>query len=226
MNENKEIQIIKIRAGISNCYIIKNDKKSIMIDSGSKGLNKIENIFRSNNIKYHDIGLIIVTHTHQDHVNLLKDLNKKIGAEILVHKDGEKYLKFGQSPKPKNANIFGKLVLLLNKFGGNDKFKPVVPDTIITNDYYTNKFGFDMTIIHTPGHTNDSLTIIIDNKFAFVGDTLFNIFPNTISPIFIDDPDKLKSSWKRLLDLKCNYYFPGHGDKISWEILKRNFDRL
>ena len=217
MGTEKEIQIIKIPAGISNAYIIKKGENSLMIDTGDKGLGKIESIFHSNNINYRDIFMIVITHTHKDHVNLLYDLNKKLYAEIVVHKDGEEFLKFGQSPDPKNGSLPGKLIYFFSKLFGNNKFKPVVPDTTITGDYFFDKLGFDIRIIYTPGHTKDSLSVIIDKKYAFVGDTLFTIFPRTITPMLIDNKDDLISSWEKLLDLKCDYYFPGHGRKISYE---------
>lgn len=226
MKENSEIKIIKIPAGRANCYIIKNGKDCLMIDAGYSGLNKMINIFKDNEIDFRDILMLVLTHTHIDHTNLLYDLNKKIYSEILVHEAGEKYLKFGQTPAPKSGSIIGKSLLFLDKIGGNNKYTPVVPDTVINSDFYTNRLGFDMNIVPTPGHTMDSLTITINEKFAFVGDTLFNVFPWSIYPFFVEDKALLKKSWKKLLDMQCDYYFPGHGEKIPYEKLKRHYDRL
>jgi len=220
------VQIIKAPAGRSNVYFIKNEECCVMIDAGFSGLSKIETIANSNGIDFKKINMLILTHTHYDHVNLLYDLNKKIYAEILVHQAGEKYLKFGQNPEPKNPTFLGRLVLLITKFSGAGKFDPVVPDTVIDGEFSTNKFGFDLEIIPTPGHSDDSITIIIDKKWAFVGDTLFHLLPNSLYPMFVDDKVKLKESWKRLLDLNCEYYFPGHGKKISYEMLKKHYKKL
>ncbi|MFP4548167.1 MAG: MBL fold metallo-hydrolase [Fidelibacterota bacterium] len=226
MMKDANIKIIKINAGQSNLYVVNKNNRNLMIDAGNHGLQKIDNVLKSHDIEYKDIELVVLTHTHYDHVNLLYELNKKIYTEILVHKAGEKYLKFGQTPDPKNGNAVGKLLLFFNKIGGNGKFKPVVPDTVINGEYFTDRLGFDVNIIPTPGHTPDSISIIIDNKWAFVGDTLFNILPGTIYPIFVDDKDKLKQSWQTLLNLKCDYYFPGHGTKISHDKFIAAYQKL
>ncbi|MBN2279189.1 MAG: MBL fold metallo-hydrolase [Candidatus Marinimicrobia bacterium] len=223
---NNEIKIIKINAGRSNVYFIKNKSSCIMVDAGFSGLNKIINIANANDINLKKIDMLILTHTHYDHVNLLHELNKIIYTEILVHNAGERFLKFGQTPVPYSRNILGKFLLLMSRIGGPSKFDPVVPDTLIDGDYNTAKFGFDLSIIPTPGHTEDSVSVIIDKKFAFVGDTIFNIFPMTIYPIFVDNREQLQLSWKRLLDLQCEYYFPGHGKKISFDRLKSDYERV
>ena len=220
-----DIKIIKAPAGRSNVYFIKKNDKCVMIDAGYSGLPKIENIAHSNEIELKKINMLILTHTHYDHVNLLYEINKKIYAEILVHQAGEKYLKFGQNPEPKNPTFLGKIVLFLSKFGGYGKFDPVVPDTVIEGEYSTNKFGFEMKIIPTPGHSDDSITILVDKKWAFVGDTLFHLLPNSLYPMFVDDKEQLRKSWKKLLDLKCEYYFPGHGNKISFTTLEKHYNK-
>jgi glyoxylase-like metal-dependent hydrolase (beta-lactamase superfamily II) len=226
MMDNERIKILKIPAGRSNLYIVQKNKTCLMIDAGYSGMNKIDKVLKTNNIDYKDIKMVILTHTHYDHVNLLYDLNKKIYAEIVVHRAGEKFLKFGQTPDPKNGTLLGKLLLFANKIGGNGKFKPVVPDTVIDGDVLTNKPGFDINIIPTPGHTKDSITVIVNKKWAFVGDTVFNMFPGNFYPMFVDDKKALKESWEKLLDLQCDYYFPGHGKKISYALLEKAYHKI
>ena len=225
MNEST-MKIIKINAGQSNLYVINKNNRNLMIDAGNNGLQKIDNVLKTNSINYKEIELIVLTHTHYDHVNLLYELNKKIYCEILVHKAGERYLKFGQTPDPQNGNAIGKFILLLNKIGGKGKFNPVVPDTVISGEYFTDRLGFDVDIIPTPGHTADSISTIVDKKWAFVGDTLFNIIPGRFYPFFVENKEKLKQSWKTLLNLECDYYFPGHGSKISYDRFNAAYQKL
>lgn len=222
----QNVQIIKAPAGRSNVYFIKKDDNCVMVDAGYSGLTKIEKIANSNGIDLKKIKMLILTHTHYDHVNLLYDLNKKIYAEIVVHQAGENYLKFGQNPDPKNPSLLGHFVWLLTKIGGNTKFIPVVPDTVIDGEFSTNKFGFDMEVLPTPGHSDDSISIIIDKKWAFVGDTVFHLFPNSLYPMFVDNKEQLKKSWKKLLDLQCEFYYPGHGKKISYDKLIKHYNKL
>ena len=69
-------------------------------------------------------------------------------------------------------------------------------------------------IIHTPGHTKGSSCLIFD-KYAFVGDTMFNIM-GKIYPPFANDTNFLIRSWKKLIGLNSDYYYPAHGKRISY----------
>ena len=63
--------------------------------------------------------------------------------------------------------------------------------------------GLDGEIIHTPGHSDDSVTLILDEGFAFTGD---------LHPSFMDTDDvKTRESWDKIHQHKISKIFPGHG---------------
>ncbi len=92
-----------------------------------------------------------------------------------------------------------------------NSFESVDPDIKI-KDYYSLKgFGFKGEILHTPGHSAGSITIIMDNRHCFVGDTMFSFIPFTVNPPFADDSTKLIESWEKIASTDCKYFYPGHG---------------
>ena len=64
--------------------------------------------------------------------------------------------------------------------------------------------GLNGEILHTLGHSADSITLILDEGFAFIGD---------LQPRFmIPEEDQIShESWDKIYQHKINRLFPGHG---------------
>jgi ribonuclease/clavin/mitogillin len=88
-------------------------------------------------------------------------------------------------------------------------YKPInLDDNIIITLSESRKFlqsiGLSGEVIHTPGHSNDSISIFLDSGDAFTGDLQpeDRIMENNIIS---------KSSWLKLKKLGAKYVHPGHG---------------
>ena len=77
----------------------------------------------------------------------------------------------------------------------------------------------DDDIMHTPGHTSGSVSVIIDDEIALVGDTMFGIFRSSVFPPFADNIPELIRSWKSLLETECSLFLPSHGREKTREEL-------
>ena len=105
------------------------------------------------------------------------------------------------------------------------KYQPVNPDVVVGNEYDLGKYIPGAKIISTPGHTAGSISLVIGNDAAFVGDTLFNVIPGGVFPPFADDIRKLLESWQTLIAASCSTYFPGHGRPIPLQKLKISYEK-
>ena len=79
-------------------------------------------------------------------------------------------------------------------------------------------------IIHTPGHSMGSVSVLLETGDAFVGDLAMNKFPlrfNLGLPIFTEDLRKVRESWKLLLDQGAETIYPAHGKPFSAEIIRK-----
>ena len=86
------------------------------------------------------------------------------------------------------------------------------------------EFGIPGKVIHTPGHSSGSISVLLETGDAFVGDLAMNGFPLRIGPglpIFADDLQKVKESWKMLLDRGAKMIYPAHGNPFSAEIIRK-----
>ena len=114
---------------------------------------------------------------------------------------------------------------------GNQSITPVEPDFVITDEETSlQSAGFPFTVLHTPGHTAGSLSLIDKSvSRAYVGDTMFNIpvlSGRKYHPPFADIPAAIAGSWKKLLNTGVSYFYPAHGKRISRYRLESELKKL
>ncbi len=212
-------EIIKqINMGKSNAYLIKTEKGYILVDAGMPGkLNKIEKVLAENNDTFKNIQLIIITHVHYDHVGSLAALQKKTNAEVLVHEKEKDLLESGKTEFPAGTFFISKIISKLGNLFSESKFKAVNPDITVSGHYDLKEYGINGKIIHTPGHTSGSISIIINGEDFICGDTLFNFMPHSVYPPFANDKDELIKSWQKIKKYNCKRFYPGHGSVFAKE---------
>jgi len=213
-----------IKVGVTNCYLLKSASRNILIDTGYKGkTNIILDFLKNNNIPPKKIKLIILTHAHYDHIGNASEIKRITGAKILIHKEDIPLLGSGvtdsQSTKP--LNIWGKI--LLGKISSIDtKFSCFQPDIIIDSEYDLSDYGINARIVHTPGHSNGSISVILNSGTAFIGDLAMNGLPLRIGagePIFGDNLKEIYTSWRKLIEIGVEDLYPAHGDPFKINIL-------
>ncbi|NJK87915.1 MAG: MBL fold metallo-hydrolase [Bacteroidales bacterium] len=104
---------------------------------------------------------------------------------MIIHQSEAKYLQTGQNIVPGGTNAFLQFLMKFVAPGFNTwfQYKSCEPDILINGIFDLNPLGFDAVILPTPGHTPGSISIIVGNELAFVGDTLFSVFHGRFSTI-------------------------------------------
>ena len=135
----------------TNCYIIQGSKnKLVIIDPGfpdERILNFIDEC------KQESVG-IILTHGHYDHICGVKNLVDALKINIYAHPDEIEIL---ADPYKNFSSSFGEHISL--------NAKPISDDFLITS-------GFDLKILHLPGHTPGGIGLV-GSRYFFSGDTVF-----------------------------------------------------
>ncbi len=209
--------IYQASRGRCNVYAIAANNKISLIDSGVVSqLKTLSKVFK----KIGNPDYLIQTHTHFDHTINTAKLKKQYNFQLLVHEYEAANMREGISPKPIGSVAATRFILKLANLlpGPLGPFTNTEPDIIINEPAYQLE---NLTILHTPGHSRGSVSIIVDDAIALVGDTLFGIFPNLIFPPFAEDTVQLGKSWKRLLETKCDLFLPGHGRPIKRALLEK-----
>jgi hydroxyacylglutathione hydrolase len=105
------------------------------------------------------------------------------------------------------------------------RFARCEPDVVVDDVFSLRGFGLAGRVVHTPGHTAGSISVVLDNGDAVVGDLCqngwgFGMGLGPIVPPLADQPEALPSSWERLLREGACRFFPGHGQPFSAEELQ------
>lgn len=219
MANKNEIQSIKL--SYTNCYFLRCNEGYLLIDTSyPKDYEKFEKKLEKMGIKLSDIRYLFLTHHHDDHAGFAAKLKEQTGAKIIVHKNAITYLEQGipeedAHPINKRVKFIFKLFNRFHDFG----YPPVIlseNDIILNGDDHEllKKLGIDGSILYTPGHTSDHLSIVLGNGNAFVGDVAMNFLKFTgikRRPIFAQDINIVFESWQILIDHGAKTIFPAHG---------------
>jgi glyoxylase-like metal-dependent hydrolase (beta-lactamase superfamily II) len=193
----------------ANSYLLVADGGLTVIDAGLSGGERIVKYARENGFSADQIRTIILTHSDIDHAGGVSRLKEMTGARVAIHEADAARLS-GEKP-PKAAK--GALGALMKMAGGLMKFKPVKPDVLLKEG---DKIS-GLTVIHTPGHTEGSISLLTANGVLFVGDALRtgnDGKPRLSSDAFNIDSELAKESVKKLSVLEFSALLPGHGPPI------------
>ena len=198
-----------------NAYALVRDNGVLLIDTGTPGkadslIKELEGI----NIKPSDIKAIVITHAHPDHAGSCVALIEKTSAKLYIHRDDLDML-LGKAPRQKPQNFVQKLFAFLSKHF----YKYPLPHDAVPLDDDSTIQGFeDLKIVHTPGHTPGSLSILDEKALIlFCGDALNNRGNKLTGPnkYFTINTEQAWRSIAKLGALKFKTLCPGHGTWIA-----------
>ncbi len=205
-------RITQVLSRRSNVFLLSYGGRNILVDTGRKKFRAdLVGCLQGLHIAFLDA--LVLTHTHFDHAENASFIRKKYNAKVIVHQSEAGFLRSGKSPLPKGTLALTKLVVALfaKKMEPAFDYEQCSPDLLMEDGLDLSDFGFAARLLHTPGHSRGSISVIVDNEMALVGDLMFGSFPHTIFPPFADNIPQLVSSWGRLLGTPCSLFMPGHG---------------
>ncbi len=140
-----------------NCYVV-GDETSLtgaLIDPGDEATRIALAVERTNL----EIGQIIVTHAHIDHVGAVATLVDEYACPVLMHAEAEPMLKQLPSQAVMMGLRFGKV--------------PAV-DRYIEDEEVLTVGGLSLRALYTPGHAPGHLAFYVEEQnLVFSGDALF-----------------------------------------------------
>lgn len=228
--------IYTLKLGMALAYLLKGRDGWLLIDAGVPGTaGRIVQKMNAFGVAPHTLRLAVVTHVHYDHVGGLAKVVRACGCPVMAHRDEAETLARGEMSMPDGQIFLTRLVARLARKHPSvtawvTRYEPVKADLLVSGDTSLESLGFAATVIPTPGHSRDSLTVLTDDGHAFVGDLAYNELPlvhRTHVPPFACDRAVLLESWKLLLDRGARVIHPGHGDAFSADKLRRGLhDKL
>ena len=194
----------QLKYGNTNTFYISNGHVGILVDTDwAWTLSAFYKALKSSNIKIGDIHYLIITHYHPDHMGLASELIE-LGIKLVVADVQYDFIHYSD-------NVFQKEKHRI--------YKPIPDDRISVisckeSRYFLEQLGINGEIIYTPEHSEDSISIILDEGIAIVGD----LEPVDSVPAY-NDNDILKNSWNKILSHNLKVVFYGHTNKRDVSML-------
>ena len=220
--------VCQVSSRRSNAYFVSAGSLKILVDTGSRR-KRDEMYLRIDRLRPTDekIDFLILTHTHFDHCQNAAEIKSREKCLIIVGEAEKAFTETGYTPIPKGTNmITGPLSLMGKRLLSRRHFSyaPFSSDIQVTGDYDL-KDNLKIKVMTTPGHSAGSLSVLVDNEIALVGDTLFGIFRHKVLPSFADDIPEMIRSWNKLMHSGCKVFLPGHGRAVDRELMEKEFAR-
>ncbi len=188
------ITIVNVGYRSTNFWVVSAGRNRLLIDLGWYGRAGalIANLERKG-IPLAEIRYGLATHYHLDHAGAAQDLKLK-GVPLLVIEEQvgaiepmKQWVKIGEP----YTEITTHDNVVISTAGSRDFLK---------------RIGIDGEIVHTPGHSDDSVSLVLDIGCAFTGDLTME---SMVGP---EDPVVVARSWRLLRDLGVATVYPGHGN--------------
>lgn len=188
----EEITLLKYTN--TNTYLIEGERGAVLFDAGWAGtfpafcaeLGRLGK-------KLNDIDYLVISHFHPDHYGIAQEIADK-GPVILVCDVQKEYMHASDM-------IFEKDKRMQFYPIREEKVKMI---TLAESRRVLAELGIDGELLHTPGHSDDSISLWLDKGELFVGDL------NPLYELELHKGTEIGTSWERLLALKPKTVYYGH----------------
>lgn len=190
----KKSIITELKYSNTNTYLIEGCIGTVLFDTGWTGtFSAFCNTLGDNKKRIQDINYILISHFHPDHMGIAQEI-ADYGPVIVITDFQKNYVHSSDGILTKDSK---------------KRFEPIIDDNLkiisITNSRaFLKSVGINGELIDTPGHSDDSISLLLDEGFLFVGDL------NPLYELELHKGTQIEESWNKLLSCKPNMIFYGH----------------
>jgi hydroxyacylglutathione hydrolase len=207
--------------GVMACtYLIETPEALFLVDAGFMGhgrtiLRKIRALGRSPE----ELRLAIITHGHLDHFGGLAEICERTPALAAAHPAHADFVAHGGKMVSPGRSAWGRSYAriarsVMPRLAVPDA-GPVLP---LADGQWLDGFGLNGRVLHTPGHSEGCLSVLLDDGTALTGDLIQGKRLPTFAPelpTMAQDPESAHASWCKLLDAGAKQFLPAHAKPFS-----------
>ena len=186
--------MIRLKYGNTNAFFVRGTSGGLLFDTDYAGtLSAFYKTIKQNGIAVKDIEYVLVSHYHPDHMGIISELMKR-GVKLLmvdVQKDFVHYSDY----------IFARDKISYSPI--NEMLATVI--SIEKSRDFLLHIGIHGEIIHTPSHSKDSISLVLDDGDCFVGD----LEPFEYIEAY-EEEVPLKSDWEHILSFHPKKVYYAH----------------
>lgn len=186
--------IYELHYSNTNTYLIEIKNGYLLFDTGWAGtFDQFLKALGEISVSVADIRYILISHFHPDHMGIAQNI-ADFGACIVVLDVQKDFIHMADP-------IFEK--------EKNNCFLPIKDDdvrivSIDNSRELLNKMGLNGEVIHTPGHSKDSISLSLEDGLLFVGDL------NPLYELELHKGTEIGDSWEKLLCKNPKKVYYGH----------------
>ncbi|MBP5733107.1 MAG: MBL fold metallo-hydrolase [Lachnospiraceae bacterium] len=202
------MKVRELRYCNTNTFLIEGDHGKLLFDTGWAGTFPLFcRALGELKVSVQEISCIMISHFHPDHMGIAQEIADQ-GAVLLIPEVQKPFLHAADA-------IFAK--------EKGTRFVPVRDDrvrffSIEESRAVLKELGIDGQVIHTPGHSDDSISLWLDEGDLFVGDL------NPLYELELHKGTQIGESWDKLLKLQPHMVYYGHAKSAEPEPQKRQSD--
>ncbi len=193
MSKSQPITIVNVGYRSTNYWVVSAGRSRLLVDLGWPGsMGKMLANLKRKDVPLEELRYGLATHYHIDHAGLAQEL-KLAGVPLLVldlQVPAIPLMKRWTKPQDNYVEITAH---------DNVTIIPAESRPLL------GEMGIAGEIFHTPGHSDDSVSLLLDNGAVFTGDLTPPAF------IGLEDPDVVATSWRLLREKGARRIYPGHG---------------
>jgi ribonuclease/clavin/mitogillin len=193
MSKPEPVAIVNVGYRSTNYWVVSAGTSRLLVDLGWPGtLGEMRASLRRMDVPLHEIRYGLATHYHIDHAGLAQEL-QQAGIPLLVLDAQVNAIPIMKRwTKPQDNYV--EITTYDNVTISFAESRPVLA-----------RAGIPGEIVHTPGHSDDSVTLLLDGGSAFTGDLTHPAFA------FGREAPVVAASWRLLRERGATRVYPAHG---------------
>ena len=186
--------MIRLKYGNTNTFFIPGVGGGLLFDTDYAGtLPAFYKAIKQNRIAVKDVEYVLASHYHPDHMGLISEL-MKLGVKLLAADVQKDFIHYSDGIFVRDRIDYSPI----------DETSAIVISCKNSRDFLSN-IGINGEIIHTPSHSEDSISLVLDDGDCFVGD----LEPFEYIGAYAENAP-LMSDWERILSLDPKRVFYAH----------------
>ena len=214
--------IERIAVRETNCYLIRGDGGTVLIDPGPPGgAAKVIAGATAFGVRPGDVHLILTTHGHLDHYGAAAGVKAWCDAPVAAYPGEPEFSRDRRNSLPPAQTLRGSMIrwiyLLLSPLA---RFVPLEADLFLEDGADLAPYGVEARTMLLPGHSPGSLGVVTAMGDVFVSDLFVN-YAVPSQPLYLSDREAWQHSCERVRKLEPRTVYVGHGEPFPGEALDR-----